>query len=187
MSAPAAARQVCAHEPQPGTVCTSTGLVDDLRRPLDYPAEAVCGHCGEPIRREQRELANPGKRWQLKYPGNAAAPGRRGGQPAVPSAGRGVRRYAGHRPVPRSKAGAAGEQNSQLAGRRRREAVRCAMIRAPGVTWLRRVDDGGDPIRGGTTAETPDLEDREEIVRGRGRRTRNTAEASCSGSCRRPL
>jgi hypothetical protein len=64
---PAAATE-CEHEPDAGTAYTSTGLKADLRRQLDYPAEAQCCKCGQWIRKEQYAVSGPDARWHLKYP-----------------------------------------------------------------------------------------------------------------------
>lgn len=56
----------CAHDPEPGTVYTTTGLPADLRRKYDYPADAKCTHCGQWVRCP--ELGGP---WGLKYPEHA--------------------------------------------------------------------------------------------------------------------
>lgn len=53
----------CEHEAEAGTAYATTGLIADLRREDDYPADAKCLNCGQWIRRD--ELAAP---WRLKYP-----------------------------------------------------------------------------------------------------------------------
>jgi hypothetical protein len=62
VSAPAA-QQVCAHEPQPDTAYTSTGLPDGLRYLGECTVDAWCGRCSRPIRRG----TGPDAEWQLKY------------------------------------------------------------------------------------------------------------------------
>lgn len=61
-------KAVCEHEPEDGTLYTATGLAASLSRELDFPVEAVCAKCSQPIRREQHEVTHPGGDWQLKYP-----------------------------------------------------------------------------------------------------------------------
>lgn len=52
----------CTHRPQPGTLYTDTGLRATLNAlPADYPLEAMCARCGQPIRCES--FRSP---WELK-------------------------------------------------------------------------------------------------------------------------
>lgn len=58
----------CQHQPKDGTVYTTTGLPGDLMRSLDYPLEAVCLHCGTPIRCEHFLPIGESGEWRPKYP-----------------------------------------------------------------------------------------------------------------------
>lgn len=63
-------QQAHEHDPQPGTIYTSSGL--PVERTLDrfssYPVDAVCRICEQPIRRGAYLAAGPEGDWQLKYP-----------------------------------------------------------------------------------------------------------------------
>lgn len=54
----------CAHEPQDGTIYTTTGLPASLNRRDDFPVEAMCVKCSVPIRR----LRYNDPRWIPKPP-----------------------------------------------------------------------------------------------------------------------
>lgn len=62
--AQAATGHDCSHVPQSGTIYTATGLaVTPLTAmPADYPLEAMCGECGQPIRIKRYFFAD----WELK-------------------------------------------------------------------------------------------------------------------------
>lgn len=54
----------CKHAPQDGTLYTTSGLAASLSRRWDYPIDAMCISCGNPIR-----IDHPTDRWALKvYP-----------------------------------------------------------------------------------------------------------------------
>jgi hypothetical protein len=58
----------CRHQPAPDTIYTTTGPKGTLSRPMDYPLDAVCLLCGEPIRCQSYYPITDGGDWRPKYP-----------------------------------------------------------------------------------------------------------------------
>lgn len=56
----------CKHQPQPDTCYTTTALPADLTRAGDYPIEAVCMFCEQPICCDSFVPSVEGD-WHLKY------------------------------------------------------------------------------------------------------------------------